>query len=782
MAITQNALTSGALPDVVTGQTTASVSPTGDRLVFCVVGMADGSTISAVPITVSGGGMTTWNKLYERVVTPGGSELTIAVFYAMQSSPGSGTITMSWGGSITIDSLTWSVFELAGVNTSATNGAGAIRTLASKVTDVIATSISGTMAEYGASANGTVVCVIHEAEEAHTPATGYAEIHDVGDTGGTHAAQLSTGWRNDNNATYGASWTTSKHGYAIGIEIVEASEDTLQSPAGELDHLYLENNTVIPIEGEGEWSVVGAIPGGQLKASTKYLLMVRALITMDDLTDKVDFRVQTDDDSAIETKSLQIIEYIQAGTTDALPYFFPHSFTTGSTPGTVVIEADKTDVATTARVDQTSMFLLALTSDNGLATEGTDYHEDIQARDEATEYSATRGVTKLAEIAGSDLGTVEHWIVGYAKVIVGSTGRWFEHQLWMAYDTATQEERATTRREGEDTAEEHITGFSARHKASSGTPNVTIFGQMQSTGGMDDGGAYLIAIPTSKFTDFFDKYEAAAITANGETTIATTGSYTPTEEGNHLIFGMANGETDAGATTAKIQLWMESTTTEIRTGDSAYFQTQIWDTNKSREQARTFQRYGITTAETFNLQGDHNAAEELHHRWIVLVNLATVASGTTVNAGLATETDTALAVTVLKVYPAVGLATETDTALAAETIETHPVLLATESDTAFGVTITKDVSTGLATETDTALAAETVETHPVLLATETDTALAVVVLKVYPVLLTTETDTALAIQTHRDIAAGLATETDSALSVSVHLDAGLLIHFASMIG
>ena len=108
--------------------------------------------------------------------------------------------------------------------------------------------------------------------------------------------------------------------------------------------------------------------------------------------------------------------------------------------------------------------------------------------------------------------------------------------------------------------------------------------------------------------------------------------------------------------------------------------------------------------------------------------------------------------------------------------------LATETDTALATSILREYSAGLATETDTALAAETIETHPVLLATETDTALGVSLLFGEQAGLAAETDTALAVSILREYTVGLATETDTASAVAAHLDAGLLAHFSSMIG
>jgi hypothetical protein len=139
-------------------------------------------------------------------------------------------------------------------------------------------------------------------------------------------------------------------------------------------------------------------------------------------------------------------------------------------------------------------------------------------------------------------------------------------------------------------------------------------------GNMTDEGSYLIALPTTLFADFVDDYTAGAIAIDGtETTIATSGSYTPTTTGNHLVIGRSNG---SDTPTQLGGMWVESTTTEIRTGDATPTHNQIWDNTKDDEQQITFQRYSITTAETFNLRSQGAAAAfDQEHRWLIVVNL-----------------------------------------------------------------------------------------------------------------------------------------------------------------
>ncbi len=383
----------------------------------------------------------------------------------------------------------------------------------------------------------------------------------------------------------------------------------------ELTHLY-DDQDAVQTTTSGSFGDVTGISVTPL-ANTKYLIVARALIGVSDATDKGYFRVETADDTLIEAKSQVSTEFQQTGSTDLMSYFFVHSFTSDGTPDTVNMQF-RVDGSETFTADQMSLFLLDL---DAIGTEGTDYYEDIQPVTNDT-LSDSEATTVLAQIAGSDLGTDEHLILGYANILVNNVGKWSATSLYAAYDVSTAVEVGRHQAEGEDSNDRRLSGYAIRHQASSGTPNVTLYGVDQSGGGANnqDGGAYLIALPTSLFADFVDDYTAATIAIDAiETTIATSGSYTPTVTGNHLIFGRSNGE----ATPTQLGgMWVESTTTEIRTGDSTPTHNQIWDAGKDNEQQATFQRYSITTAETFNLRSDGAAADfDQEHRWLIVVNL-----------------------------------------------------------------------------------------------------------------------------------------------------------------
>ncbi len=148
----------------------------------------------------------------------------------------------------------------------------------------------------------------------------------------------------------------------------------------------------------------------------------------------------------------------------------------------------------------------------------------------------------------------------------------------------------------------------------------------------------------------------------------------------------------------------------------------------------------------------------------VTMSLRPSSSGTALNFGQSTETDTALGLTTSKAAT-YSQAAETDTALNLATSKTAASGLATETDTALGLTAGKTATYGQATETDSGLAATFGKTIAFGLATETDAAAAASFTAAGSTQfgLAMETDTALAMTWSKAATFGRATETDSAL-------------------
>lgn len=133
--------------------------------------------------------------------------------------------------------------------------------------------------------------------------------------------------------------------------------------------------------------------------------------------------------------------------------------------------------------------------------------------------------------------------------------------------------------------------------------------------------------------------------------------------------------------------------------------------------------------------------------------------------GLATETDTALALAALQAL-LVTAATETDTALALPAVSVQALAAALEVDTALPLAGAQALPITAATETDTALALSPVSARPVGLAVEVDTAFELAAFTPGAVVTAVEVDTALHLQGVQILPVGLAQEVDAALSLS----------------
>jgi hypothetical protein len=139
--------------------------------------------------------------------------------------------------------------------------------------------------------------------------------------------------------------------------------------------------------------------------------------------------------------------------------------------------------------------------------------------------------------------------------------------------------------------------------------------------------------------------------------------------------------------------------------------------------------------------------------------------GQTVNLGIATETDTALAITHPK-SKAIGIAGETDTALAIAKAKRKAIGVAGETDTAMPIAPTSIYAVGIAGETDSALAIAHRKLRTLGIALETESAGAIARTKTKTIGIATETDTAIAITHTKRKAIGIASETDTAFALA----------------
>lgn len=210
MAITAALLTSGTDGVDKTDYPTASITPTANRLVLAAVS-GDSGGAQEVP-TLAGCGLT-----WVQVATVAGLTHGITVFRGLGASPTTGALTATF--SATQNTVRWSVVEFDGIDTSGTNGSGAV--VQSKT--ATATGTAGTAdfdAAFGDATNNATYSAIQVGTGSAggvTPEAGFAELHEAS-LGGL----LETMWRVGEDQTPAPTWVTSRLWTQIVVEIKAA--------------------------------------------------------------------------------------------------------------------------------------------------------------------------------------------------------------------------------------------------------------------------------------------------------------------------------------------------------------------------------------------------------------------------------------------------------------------------------------------------------------------------------------------------------------------------------
>ena len=210
--ITQTLLTSGNNAANQKIYTTASIAPSPNALVTVAVLMRRSG--GAVSPTITGGGMATWDLVASTDFdTQSSPTKRLLIFRAMSATPGTGALTIKFASSVS--NVQWVVSQWDGVETGGTNGAGAIVQFGSARSDgttslaiplgAMASANDVSLGLAGVAKNGPIV----------SPGSGFAEIAEVS-SGETSALEAEWG---TNQATVGASWTTSTKAGMLAVEI-----------------------------------------------------------------------------------------------------------------------------------------------------------------------------------------------------------------------------------------------------------------------------------------------------------------------------------------------------------------------------------------------------------------------------------------------------------------------------------------------------------------------------------------------------------------------------------
>jgi hypothetical protein len=209
-------LTGGGTSSATSG-VTASVSPTANRLIFVTVHayLSTGSVQPATP-SVTGNGITYALEKSQDVDTAGVDRATLFLFRGMSSSPTSGAVTISFG-AVSQTRIQWSVDQSdANVNTSGTNGSGAVVQSTGVTLGSAGTSASVNYATTMRASSGGFSAWGHQVQEGKTPRSGWTEVADVTTVS---LASVETQYIAGTDTAGSASWATSSRAGGIIVEV-----------------------------------------------------------------------------------------------------------------------------------------------------------------------------------------------------------------------------------------------------------------------------------------------------------------------------------------------------------------------------------------------------------------------------------------------------------------------------------------------------------------------------------------------------------------------------------
>ena len=226
MAVTALHLLSAGSNTDTQEYTTASITPTANALVLLAFEGRNIATGSPTPSPTVVGCNLTWVAVDSE--TSGNDSQNITVFRAMGASPSAGALTITQGGSGNIYGQ-WSISEFHGIDTSGTNGSGAIVQSNGNSDTATNTGLTITLTAFSNANNATYGVVRSVGGGSITNGTGFTEL---GESGGTDS-NIQSQWRNDNDISVDWSWTsTDSNARGIAIEIKSAIQTTATIDSG----------------------------------------------------------------------------------------------------------------------------------------------------------------------------------------------------------------------------------------------------------------------------------------------------------------------------------------------------------------------------------------------------------------------------------------------------------------------------------------------------------------------------------------------------------------------
>ncbi len=222
-------LTSGGSATAGTTRTTASITPTGNRLILIAINAyVSAGSVNPTITSVVGNGITyTQVGSSQDFDTAGTDRSTLFVYRGMATSPSTGTIVITFG--ISVNSVTWSIVQSdANVDTSGTNGSGAVVASAGSVSATTVTTQPTNFSPAMTSGNsGYFACAIQNTN-AQTERASWTEIHDVTTI---VTAALETQYIAGTDTAGSSTWTTASRAGSIVVEVAAAAASAASTPA-----------------------------------------------------------------------------------------------------------------------------------------------------------------------------------------------------------------------------------------------------------------------------------------------------------------------------------------------------------------------------------------------------------------------------------------------------------------------------------------------------------------------------------------------------------------------
>jgi hypothetical protein len=216
MAVAASNITSGRDTDGNSTATTASVTPVANRLYLLTVTSRTNITTDPNIPTVTGNSLT-WVSINSVVYdTTGASRRRVTLFRALGASPSSGTISVDFGGQNQTH-VSWVLDECTGMDTSGTDGSGAIvQSATNKDETGTNTTFTVTLSAFSDSNNATY-CSKGDVDSTLTHSAGSGFTLLGSEQGGTNDITTHTEFKASNDTT--ADWSASNFIFPGGVAI-----------------------------------------------------------------------------------------------------------------------------------------------------------------------------------------------------------------------------------------------------------------------------------------------------------------------------------------------------------------------------------------------------------------------------------------------------------------------------------------------------------------------------------------------------------------------------------